>query len=97
MRGAAELDIDPRLLGLLTQREAQIAHSNDCDIGELAHFLVIQPGETLDAIVAELGFSPLVNMVGQSNSWPNLRPSATTSRSASEIVGFFTTRSIPLA
>lgn len=96
IRGIAELDLDPRLRQLITLRVAQISQSNDCDIGDLAHFLVIQLGDTLDAVEAELEFSPVVNLVDQSNSSPIPLPSANAIRSTTVTVGFFTTRSIPL-
>ena len=32
-----------------------------CDLAELVHFFVIEPGDSLDTIETELGFSPLVN------------------------------------
>jgi hypothetical protein len=74
--GAIESDIDPPLRALLVQRGAQISECDDRDFGELAHMLVIQAGDTLKAVEAELGFSPLVNFVDEARyGEPDFMPS----------------------
>jgi hypothetical protein len=50
---------DATLKRILTDRVEQLAEYDGCDLGELAHFLIVQPGDNLDAIEAALGFSPL--------------------------------------
>lgn len=52
---------DTTLKSILTDRVDQLADYDGYDLGELAHFLIVQPGDTLDAIEAALGFSPQTN------------------------------------
>jgi len=54
--------LDPTLKRLLHQRCDQIA---DYDLGDIAHFLIIRPGDMEADIIKELGFSPLANLVDQ--------------------------------
>lgn len=49
---------DATLKRILTNRVEQLAQYDGYDLGELAHFLIIQPGDTLDTIEGALGFSP---------------------------------------
>jgi len=49
--------LDPTLRRILTDRVEQLAEYDGYDLGELAHFLLVQPGDTLEAIEAALGFS----------------------------------------
>lgn len=60
---ALSSDIDPELRALIARRVEELAGYGAEDIGELVHFLVVEPGDTIEAIEAELGFSPLVNFV----------------------------------
>lgn len=53
---------DTTLKRILTDRVEQLAEYDGCDLGELAHFLIVQPGDTLDTIEAALGFSPITNL-----------------------------------
>lgn len=55
--------LDPLLSQLLQQRRAQLEACEGYDLGELAHFLIVQPGDRLIAIETELGFSPLANFI----------------------------------
>lgn len=53
---------DTTLKRILTDRLEQFAEYDGYDLGELAHFLIVQPGDTMDAIEAALGFSPLTSV-----------------------------------
>ena len=55
------LNIDARLKALLTKREEELAEYGD--LSEMARFVVIEPGDTVEAVEAELGFSPFCNAV----------------------------------
>jgi hypothetical protein len=55
------LPIDPNLKALLCKREEQLAEHGD--LSEQARFVIVQPGDTVDAVEAELGFSPFQNAV----------------------------------
>lgn len=55
--------LDPLLNQLLQQRRAQLEAYDGYDLGELAHFLIVQPGDRLNAIEGELGFSLLANFI----------------------------------
>ncbi len=73
---ALSSDIDPELRGLIARRVQQLEGYGADDIGELVHFLVVEPGDTMEAIEAELGFSPLVNFVdGTRHGQPGWTPS----------------------
>ena len=49
---ALSLPIDPRLKRLLIERRDQLGG----DIMDIARFIVVQPGDSLDALQQELGF-----------------------------------------
>ncbi len=61
MRRALSGQLDPTLKGALSRRFEQLP--GDYDLSELGCFVIMQPGDLLTAIEAELGFSPLVNFV----------------------------------
>ncbi|MFN3456423.1 MAG: hypothetical protein ACK4Z8_02460 [Novosphingobium sp.] len=52
---------DTTLKRILTDRVEQLAEYDGYDLSELAHFLIVQPGDTLDTIEAALGFSPITS------------------------------------
>lgn len=54
---------DTTLKRILTDRVEQLSEYDGYDLGELAHFLIVQRADTLDAIEGALGFSPLTNLV----------------------------------
>ena len=54
---------DATLRRILTERAEQLAEYDGYDLGELAHFLIVEPSDSLDTIEAALGFSPLTNLV----------------------------------
>ena len=58
---ALKLPIDPRLKQLLTLRRDQLAEFGD--LSEIARFVIVQPGDSLDALEKELGFSVFRNPV----------------------------------
>lgn len=53
---------DATLKRILTHRVEQLAEYDGYDLGELAHFLIVQPGDTLEAIEATLGFPLLTHI-----------------------------------
>jgi hypothetical protein len=63
MRATLGSAIDPVLHTLLATRMAQLSEHDTYDLRDLAHFLVVQPGDTLEAVSAVLGFSPMENLV----------------------------------
>jgi len=50
--------IDPKLYRVLSEKVEQLSEYDGYDLGELAHFLIVQPGDAAEAIEAALGFSP---------------------------------------
>lgn len=58
--------LDPELKRLIWKRVCQLGSYGF----ELAHFIVVQPGDTLDAVTEALGFSPLRNFVNGA-VWPD--------------------------
>ncbi len=76
MRRAIDTAADMELRDLLARRFEQLGFVEGYDLGELAHFLVIQPGDTMEALDAALGFSVLTNFVdGIPYGDPNFVPS----------------------
>lgn len=63
MRRAIDTATDMELRDLLARRFEQLGFVEGYDLGELAHFLVLQPGDTIEALDAALGFSVLTNFV----------------------------------
>ena len=55
--------IDPDLKAILLGRLELLADFSEWDLADLAHFLVCQPGDSIDAIENELGISPFTNLV----------------------------------
>ena len=55
--------IDPDLKTILLERLELLAEFSEWDLADLAHFLVITPGDSIEAIERELGVNPLVNIV----------------------------------
>lgn len=53
---------DATLKRVLTDRVEQLAEYDGYDLRELAHFLIVQPGDTLDTIETALGFSPVTSL-----------------------------------
>ena len=55
--------IDPDLKTILLDRLELLAEFSEWDLADLAHFIIVQPGDCIDAIERELGINPLVNIV----------------------------------
>jgi hypothetical protein len=53
----------PFLKQLLLKRLDMLSEYSDFDLSELAHFVIVEPGDTMTTIEVELGFSPFVNFV----------------------------------
>ena len=67
--------LDPILTNLLRQRRDQLQAHAFGDIGELAHFLIVQAGDDLAAIEREVGLSLLSNPVdGSRYGEPGFEP-----------------------
>lgn len=63
MEFALSCPLDPFLKQLLLKRLDMLCEFSDFNLSELAHFVIVEPGDTLATIEAELGFSPFVNFV----------------------------------
>ena len=63
MEFALSCPLDPQLRMLLLKRLDMLSEFSDFDLSELAHFVIVEPGDTLATIEKELGFSPFVNFV----------------------------------
>ncbi|WP_411290676.1 hypothetical protein [Sphingorhabdus sp.] len=56
--------IDPNLKTILQDRlELLSEFLGEWDLGDLAHFIVVEPSDSMAAIETELGLSPFVNLV----------------------------------
>jgi hypothetical protein len=62
MARALESSLPADLARLLEERRDQLAEYDDYDLGELANYVVVEPGDTAAAIIAELGFDPATNL-----------------------------------
>ncbi len=75
MARALEGPLDARLRGLLEQRRDQLMEHEGYDLGELAHFIVVQRGDTRESVEAEAGIplstedGPLFEFVERHGSW----------------------------
>lgn len=58
---ALSLPLDARLKRLLIERRNQLAEFED--LSEIARFIIVQPGDSLDTLEKELGFSVFRNPV----------------------------------
>ncbi len=56
MTSALGSPIDPRVKRLLSTRRDQLAEYEGCELGDLAHWIVVAPGDQLAAIEAAAGF-----------------------------------------
>ena len=55
--------IDPDLKTILLERLDILAEFSEWDLADLAHFIIVEPGDDIEAIERELGINPLVNIV----------------------------------
>ena len=60
--GTLPRGLDPTLGDLINLRCEQLRRNYDGPLDEIVSFLVVEPGDTDDAIVEALGFSPLFNL-----------------------------------
>lgn len=63
---------DATLKRILTDRVELLSEYDGYELGELAHFLIAQPCDALDAIEATLGFSPMTavaEVITNHSSW----------------------------
>lgn len=63
MEFALSCPLDPFLKQLLLKRLDMLSEFSEFDLSELAQFIIVEPGDTIDAIEAALNFSPWVNFV----------------------------------
>lgn len=64
MQRALSGPIDPAIKTILLDRLELLAEFlGDWELADLAHFYIVEPGDSLDVIEMTLGFSPLVNFV----------------------------------
>ena len=67
---------DPALRSLLALRMAQLRPPDSTDLGDVAHFVIFEPSDRLCQLEAELGFTPLDNLVdGSFYGDPDFTPS----------------------
>ena len=55
--------IDPDLKAILLDRLELLADFSEWDLADLAHFIIVEPGDCIEAIETELGISLFVNLV----------------------------------
>ena len=63
MQRALSEPLDPDLRTILLNRLNLLSEFSDFDLSELAHFIIIEPGDSVAAVEDELSFSPFVNFV----------------------------------
>ena len=56
--------IDPDLKAILLGRLELLAEFSEWDLADLAHFIIVEPEDNIDAIERELTFSPMVSFDG---------------------------------
>ena len=62
LSGPIDPDLRTILLGRLAVLYPEFA---DWDLADLAHFIVVEPGDSVDNIVGQLGVSPFYDALGQ--------------------------------
>ena len=55
--------IDPDLKAILLDRLDLLAEFSQWDLADLAHFIIVEPSDNIQAVESELGINPLVNIV----------------------------------
>ena len=55
--------IDPDLKAILLDRLELLADFSEWDLADLAHFIIVEPGDSIKEIERELGINPLANIV----------------------------------
>ena len=68
--------IDPDLKAILLGRLELLADFSEWDLADLAHFIIVEPGDDIEVIKRELGVNPLVNIVDNAHyPQPSFEPS----------------------
>ena len=76
MQLVVDVHPDPELRSLLSLRMAQLVPPDGADIGDAVHFLIVEPGDQLCQLEANIGFTPLQNLVdGSFYGDPDFTPS----------------------
>lgn len=63
MQRALSGPLDPDLRTILLDRLALLSEFGDWDLNQLGHWFIVEPGDTVATIEADLSFSPWVNFV----------------------------------
>ena len=71
MEFALSCPLDSHLRLLLKRRLDMLSEFSDFDLSELAQWTIVEPGDSIATIEAELGFSPFVNFVDEAR-YPDL-------------------------
>ena len=58
---ASPLDAD--IIALLVQRRDHLQEEYGCDLGELAHFVIVEPGDSIATIEESVGLALVTNVV----------------------------------
>ena len=73
MHHALDSPLDPTLKRVLTQRRDQLLEYGGYALGELAHFIIIEPADTIDDLEAAAGIplitSPAFERITDHGSW----------------------------
>lgn len=76
MEAVHQSDIEPAIRDLIAKRMVQLGENHDGDLGDVVHFIVVEPGDHMSVIDKAVGFSLLVNLVdGTSLGDPDFVPS----------------------
>ena len=68
--------IDPDLKTILLDRLELLDEFSAWDLADLAHFVIVEPGDGIESIERELGVNPLVNIVDNAQyPQPSFEPS----------------------
>ena len=68
--------IDPDLKTILLDRLELLDEFSAWDLADLAHFVIVEPGDGVESIERELGVNPLVNIVDNAHyPEPSFEPS----------------------
>lgn len=63
MEAALQSDIDPAIRDLIAKRMVQLGQNVVGDLGNVVHFIIVEPGDHMSVIDKAVGFSLLVNLV----------------------------------
>ena len=63
MEAALQSDIASAIRELIAKRMSQLGQNHEGDLGDVVHFIIIEPGDQMSVIEKAVGFSLLVNLV----------------------------------